>query len=90
MNTSPLTQAIAKVGLQPLARVCGVSYQALRKWERAGRLPRTEWTGETTYAKKIAAVCQSNGLDITPEALLIIRKPTQIGAGETAIKQEAA
>lgn len=29
---------------------CGVSYQAALKWYRKGRLPRTEWTGETKYA----------------------------------------
>lgn len=32
-----------------------VTYQAVLKWARQGRLPRTEWTGETRYAKAIAA-----------------------------------
>jgi len=48
-----ITQAIAQVGLGKLAAACGVSYQALRKWEKAGRLPRTDWTGETDYAEAI-------------------------------------
>jgi hypothetical protein len=30
-----------------------VSYQAVKKWEKAGRLPRTEWTGETNYSTVI-------------------------------------
>jgi predicted site-specific integrase-resolvase len=48
-----LSKAIEIVGLQDLARGLGVSYQAVRKWEAAGRLPRTEWTGETEYADRI-------------------------------------
>jgi len=48
-----ITQAIEQVGLGKLAAACGVTYQALRKWEKAGRLPRTDWTGETDYAALI-------------------------------------
>jgi hypothetical protein len=51
----PITRAIKIIGLTKLALELGVSYQAIRKWEAAGRLPRTEWTGETAYAKKIEA-----------------------------------
>jgi hypothetical protein len=32
-----------------------VTYQAVLKWARQGCLPRTEWTGETHYAKAISA-----------------------------------
>ena len=32
-----------------------VTYQAVLKWARQGHLPRTEWTGETGYAKAISA-----------------------------------
>lgn len=46
-----ITEAINTVGLSNLARACKVSHQAVRKWEAAGRLPRTEWTGETNYAQ---------------------------------------
>lgn len=37
-----------------VAQVCGVSVRAVYKWLKAGRLPRTDYTGETDYAKKIA------------------------------------
>lgn len=50
-----ITQAIDLAGLGKLAAACGVTYQALRKWELAGRLPRTDWTGETDYAARIDA-----------------------------------
>lgn len=54
-----ITQAIAQVGLGKLAAACGVTYQALRKWEKAGRLPRTDWTGETDYAEAIEQATDS-------------------------------
>ena len=30
-----------------------VTYQAVKKWVARGRLPRTEWTGESCYATAI-------------------------------------
>lgn len=51
-----LSKAIGIVGLAELARGLGVTYQAIRKWEAAGRLPRTEWTGETSYSDRIVAM----------------------------------
>ncbi|WP_414446839.1 hypothetical protein AB4851_08650 [Burkholderia sp. 22PA0099] len=33
-----------------------VTYQAVRKWVAKGRLPRTDWTGETNYAGAIEAM----------------------------------
>lgn len=49
----PLKEAIELVGLGPLAKGLGLTYPAIRKWQRAGRMPRTEWTGETTYSIQI-------------------------------------
>ena len=49
----PLKEAVELVGLGPLAKSLGLTYPAIRKWERAGRMPRTEWTGETTYSIQI-------------------------------------
>lgn len=36
------------------AKACNVSVRAVYKWLSAGRLPRTDYTGETAYAKKLA------------------------------------
>lgn len=48
-----LEKAISIVGLSPLASELGITYQAIRKWQKTGQLPRTEWTGETGYAASI-------------------------------------
>lgn len=69
MSTSQLTKAIDLVGLQPLAKALGVTYQAVKKWEAKGRMPRTEWTGETNYASVIEHA--TNG-QVTREMLLSI------------------
>ncbi len=53
-----LSKAIGIVGLAELARGLGVTYQAIRKWEAAGRLPRTEWTGETSYSDRIVSMTE--------------------------------
>ena len=52
-ETHPLKEAVALVGLGQLAKSLGLTYPAIRKWERSGRMPRTEWTGETTYSIQI-------------------------------------
>ena len=44
-----------------------ISYQAVRKWAAAGRLPRTDYTGETTYA---SAIERATGGAITEVELL--------------------
>jgi hypothetical protein len=62
-----ITQAIDYIGLTKMATACGKSYQAVRKWEKAGRLPRTEWTGETNYA---AIIERESGGKITRDMLL--------------------
>ena len=54
-------------GISHLAKNCGVSYQAVRRWEQANRLPRTELTGETEYARAIA---KTIGNKITRRKLL--------------------
>ncbi len=67
MPIHPLDRAIELVGLQTLARECGVTYQAVRKWQRAGRMPRTEWTGESSYSQVIERLTAGA---VTPQALL--------------------
>ncbi len=51
----PLTEAVQQLGgYEATGRLCGVSGKAVMKWAKRGRLPRTEWTGETRYAEIIA------------------------------------
>lgn len=39
---------------QAIADVAGVGRTAVVRWFKKGRLPRTEWTGETQYAEKLS------------------------------------
>lgn len=63
----PLKRAIALAGLTAVAKACSVSHQAVRKWEAGGRMPRTEWTGETHYS---AAIERLSGGQVTKDQLL--------------------
>lgn len=54
MTKKLLEQAVSYAGgPSVVGPACGKSYQAVLKWIKAGRLPRTEWTGETDYASVI-------------------------------------
>lgn len=53
MMTDPIEEALQEIPLGVLARELCVSGQAIRKWQRARRMPRTEWTGETQYSQAI-------------------------------------
>lgn len=54
-DTPYLTKAIEILGgCEATGRICGVSGKAVQKWQAAGRLPRTEATGETCYADAMA------------------------------------
>ena len=53
-------------GVSAAARLCGVSSRAINKWIAAGKLPRTDFTGETRYAERLAS--GSNG-GFTADAL---------------------
>jgi len=48
-----IIELIEKKGQTAIANICRVSQPAVFKWSVTGRLPRTEWTGETNYAEKI-------------------------------------
>jgi len=47
-----------------------VTYQAVRKWAAQGKLPRTEWTGESHYANAIEIVSIASGSPIARDELL--------------------
>ncbi len=48
-------------GIGAAAKVCGRSYQALNKWRLAQSLPRTDYTGETAYAERLASAAVTKG-----------------------------
>ena len=48
-------EAINEIGgVEAAAKLTGVSGRAIYKWIERGKLPRTDYTGETNYAAKIA------------------------------------
>jgi DNA-binding transcriptional regulator YdaS (Cro superfamily) len=81
---NPITRAISDVGgVGRLATALGVTYQAIRKWERAGRLPRTDLTGETRYAAEIARVTRGHVSE--DELLTFTRKNWQARPGNNGM-----
>jgi len=52
------------------AKACGVSRQAIDKWIDRGSLPRTDYSGETNYAEKLAAAASARSFPFDPRALL--------------------
>lgn len=81
-KSHPLQRAIDQIGLQPLAKELGVTYVAIRKWQAVGRLPRTEWTGETDYAERIARLMDGS---VTKKQLLA---PWPIFEGKRRVRTE--
>lgn len=68
-TTNPITKVIEAAGsLAAVARAAGVSHQAVRKWEKRGRLPRSEWTGETRYAEKLEEAFEISRHELAPGA----------------------
>lgn len=53
--SNPIKQAAGFLGgFAAAGRICGVTGKAVEKWAKAGKLPRTEATGETNYADLLA------------------------------------
>ena len=72
---SALRSAIDVVGGVPqAAAICGKSQRAIYKWLAADSLPRTEYTGETTYAFALAG---ASGGKFTADWLLANARPVR-------------
>jgi hypothetical protein len=51
---NPITTVIDKAGsAKAVADALKLTSTAVLKWEKRGKLPRTEWTGETNYAEQL-------------------------------------
>lgn len=75
---SALKKSITKVGgVAKASAICGVSQRAIYKWLNAESLPRTDYTGETSYAKKLA---DASGGEFTAEWLMSEAAPKKAAA----------
>lgn len=70
-----MSEAIKIVGMARLSRELDITHQAIRKWLRAGRMPRTEWTGETAYGRRIQELTADV---VTHERLLAKWEPRDV------------
>jgi len=53
--SAAMAHAAAQLGsYNAIARACGVTAVSIHRWRNAGRLPRTDYTGETCYGEIIA------------------------------------
>lgn|GEM_PF-502764 len=76
----PLLYAVTAAGGPVMAaRACDVSRQAVDKWIANGYLPRTDYTGETNYAYRLAAAAGARGVAFTPSWLLTAAAPGASG-----------
>lgn len=77
----PLKKSIDDAGGVPVvALACGKSPRAVYKWLAADCLPRTEYTGETRYAERIAALAKANGKPFEVSWLLAEAHPKKVAA----------
>ena len=79
MTENLISKAIEIVGICKLANACGVRYQSIYKWEAKGRVPRTDWTGETDYASRIEEATKGA---VTRDQLLNLKRSDQSAAGK--------
>lgn len=91
-SRNALQKAIDALGPYKIAKLVKRRGPSIYKWRESGRLPRTEWTGETNYAEIIAHACaERSDIDppITREQLLQI-PPRPSADSATSTQQEAA
>lgn len=70
-----ISHAVEKAG-GPIAaaKACGITRQAIDKWVAKGCLPRSDYTGETQYAAKLAT---ASGGAFTEQWLLDAASPSK-------------
>lgn len=77
----PLKKTIDDAGGVPkVAQACGKTPRAIYKWLAADALPRTEYTGETKYAKKICELATARGKPFDTAWLLTEAHPNKSAA----------
>lgn len=77
----PLKKSIDDAGGVPaVALACGKTPRAIYKWLIADALPRTEYTGETQYAMKIAELAAAKGKPFDAAWLLAEAHPKKDAA----------
>lgn len=77
----PLKKSIEDAGGVPaVALACGKTPRAVYKWLVADALPRTEYTGETQYAKTIAELAAKKGKPFDTDWLLTEAHPKKSAA----------
>jgi hypothetical protein len=71
--TSPniVTAIIRVAGIRPIARALGISHTTTQRWAVNGRLPYSDYTGETNYADVIVRIAAQYGIKVTRENLLL-------------------
>ncbi|TBW07885.1 helix-turn-helix domain-containing protein [Azotobacter chroococcum] len=78
---SALRKSINKAGgVANAAAICGVSQRAVYKWISAGALPRTDYTGETDYAGRLAKAAAERGVPFDAAWLLAEAAPKKTAA----------
>lgn len=75
MQPTSLGQIIKKIRVPVVARACELTPRAIYKWIGNGSLPRTDYTGETKYAEKIA---QASDGQFTADQILEVSKPKAV------------
>jgi hypothetical protein len=80
MNPENYSNAIAYAfeavgGLGAASKACQRSNQALNKWRKAACLPRTDYTGETEYARLLAEAAKLKGNSFEASWLLKASSP---------------
>lgn len=79
MKENLISKAIDLTSLTQLARACGVTYQSVKRWEAKGYLPRTDWTGETDYARRIEEATKGA---VTRDQLLNLKRNDESASGK--------